>query len=106
MQQVAEPTLYPKAASWYMGANIPGKPRVFLPYIGGVGLYRDKCDAVAADGYEGFDLSRARRGDALSGRRPMRHPTDPRDRRLMALDDATAAWLDELAGPAEAAARR
>ena len=52
-------TLYPKAASWYMGANIPGKPRLFLPYIGGVGNYRDKCDAVAASGYEGFDLTRA-----------------------------------------------
>ena len=50
-------TLYPKAASWYMGANIPGKPRVFLPYVGGVGHYRQKCDEVAADGYEGFDLS-------------------------------------------------
>jgi hypothetical protein len=37
-----------------MGANIPGKSRVFLPYIGGVGAYRQKCDAVAANGYEGF----------------------------------------------------
>ncbi|MCA8927954.1 MAG: NAD(P)/FAD-dependent oxidoreductase [Alphaproteobacteria bacterium] len=51
-------TLYPKAASWYMGANIPGKPRVFLPYIGGVGAYRVKCDEVAAHGYEGFRLER------------------------------------------------
>ena len=58
MQEVASITLYPKAASWYMGANIPGKPRLFLPYIGGVGNYRDKCDAVAANGYEGFDLTR------------------------------------------------
>jgi cyclohexanone monooxygenase len=52
--EVAYSTLYPKAASWYMGANIPGKPRVFLPYIGGVGRYREKCDEVAANGYEGF----------------------------------------------------
>ena len=37
-----------------MGANIPGKPRIFLPYIGGVGSYRDQCAAVAASGYEGF----------------------------------------------------
>ncbi|MGI9477251.1 MAG: flavin-containing monooxygenase [Hyphomicrobiaceae bacterium] len=52
--EVAYSTLYPKAASWYMGANIPGKPRVFLPYIGGVGRYRAKCDEVAAADYEGF----------------------------------------------------
>ena len=52
--EVAYSTLYPKAASWYMGANIPGKPRVFLPYIGGVGAYRDKCNDVAATGYRGF----------------------------------------------------
>ena len=57
VQEVASRTLYPKAASWYMGANIPGKPRLFLPYIGGVGNYRDKCDAVAANGYEGFELT-------------------------------------------------
>ena len=56
VQQVANRTLYPQAASWYMGANIPGKPRLFLPYIGGVGHYRDKCAAVAASGYEGFEL--------------------------------------------------
>jgi cyclohexanone monooxygenase len=55
VNQVAHTTLYPSAASWYMGANIPGKPRVFMPYIGGVGAYRVKCDAVAANGYEGFE---------------------------------------------------
>lgn len=53
---VAQGTLYPKAASWYMGANVPGKPRVFMPYIGGVGAYRQICDQVAADGYSGFRL--------------------------------------------------
>ncbi len=57
MNEVANKTLYPSAASWYMGANIPGKPRVFMPYIGGVGAYRQKCDEVAAEGYEGFELS-------------------------------------------------
>jgi cyclohexanone monooxygenase len=51
-------TLYPRAKSWYMGANVPGKPRIFMPYIGGVGVYREKCDAVAAAGYEGFTLAR------------------------------------------------
>ena len=59
VQETVSFTLYPKTASWYMGANIPGKPRLFLPYIGGVGNYRDKCDAVAAGGYEGFELTSA-----------------------------------------------
>ena len=56
VNEVAHNTLYPQANSWYMGANIPGKPRMFMPYIGGVGLYRQKCDEVAAKGYEGFSL--------------------------------------------------
>jgi len=60
VNDVAYETLYPQANSWYMGANIPGKPRLFLPYIGGVGAYREKCDAVAANGYEGFALAPAR----------------------------------------------
>jgi cation diffusion facilitator CzcD-associated flavoprotein CzcO len=55
--EVANKTLYPKAASWYMGANIAGKPRVFMPYIGGVNAYREKCAAIAANGYEGFRLN-------------------------------------------------
>ncbi len=50
-------TLFPKAASWYMGANVPGKPRVFLPYISGVGVYREACNRVRAEGYLGFRLS-------------------------------------------------
>jgi cyclohexanone monooxygenase len=57
VNQVADTTLYPSAASWYMGANIPGKPRVFMPYIGGVGAYRQKCDEIAANGYDGFELA-------------------------------------------------
>jgi cyclohexanone monooxygenase len=60
VNEVADTTLYPSAASWYMGANIPGKPRVFMPYIGGVGAYRQKCEAVAAAGYEGFRLAGSR----------------------------------------------
>ena len=51
---VADATLFPRANSWYMGANVPGKPRVFMPYIGGVGMYRQKCDEVAALDYAGF----------------------------------------------------
>jgi cyclohexanone monooxygenase len=54
VQEMAHLTLFPTADSWYMGANIPGKPRVFLPYLGGLGVYRRKCDAIAADGYKGF----------------------------------------------------
>ena len=58
--QVAESTLHGAANSWYNGANIPGKPRVYMPYIGGVGEYRKICDGVAARGYEGFVLEAAR----------------------------------------------
>ncbi|MFB7715930.1 alpha/beta hydrolase fold domain-containing protein [Nocardia sp. NPDC056100] len=47
-------TLYPQAASWYMGANIPGKPRTFMPFVGGMGVFREICDGVVADGYRGF----------------------------------------------------
>jgi cyclohexanone monooxygenase len=54
---VAHKTLYPQANSWYMGANIPGKPRVFMPYIGGVDAYADKCAAVVANGYDGFVIT-------------------------------------------------
>jgi cyclohexanone monooxygenase len=59
VNEVANMTLFPLANSWYMGANIPGKPRVFMPYIGGVGAYREKCNEVAAKGYEGCALSSA-----------------------------------------------
>jgi hypothetical protein len=57
VNEVAHSTLYPQANSWYMGANIPGKPRVFLPYIGGIPAYRAICNDVAAKGYEGFALT-------------------------------------------------
>jgi hypothetical protein len=52
--EVADRTLYPLANSWYVGANIPGKPRVFMPYVGGVAAYKRKCDEIAARGYDGF----------------------------------------------------
>ena len=58
VNEVAYTTLYPQANSWYMGANIPGKPRIFMPYIGGVGVYRQICNDVAAKGYEGFAMGR------------------------------------------------
>ena len=52
---VANLTLYPTCNSWYLGKNIPGKPQVFMPLVG-FPAYVDKCDAVAANGYEGFQL--------------------------------------------------
>jgi cyclohexanone monooxygenase len=57
VNEVAHTTLFPRAASWYTGANIPGKPRVFLPYVGGLANYRRKCDEVAAQGYADFILA-------------------------------------------------
>jgi len=57
VNEVGDTTLFPTANSWYMGSNVPGKPRVFMPYIGGVGAYRQVCDDVAAKGYEGFTLT-------------------------------------------------
>ena len=61
VNDVADATLYPLANSWYVGANIPGKPRVFMPYVAGLDKYRVICDGIAAKGYEGFVLkSRAR----------------------------------------------
>ena len=55
--QVADSTLYPLANSWYVGANIPGKPRIFMPYVGGVEAYTNKCKQVVDNGYEGFRMS-------------------------------------------------
>jgi cyclohexanone monooxygenase len=57
VNEVADATLYPRANSWYVGANIPGKPRVFMPYVAGVGVYRKLCDEIAADDYRGLKLS-------------------------------------------------
>ncbi len=56
VNEVANGTLFPKADSWYMGANIPGKPRVFMPYIGGIPAYIKACEQVVADNYRGFDF--------------------------------------------------
>ena len=52
-------TLFPSCNSWYVGANVGGKPRRFMPYTGGFSTYVEKCDAVAANGYEGFSLTAA-----------------------------------------------
>ena len=66
VNEVAFATLYPQANSWYMGANIPGKPRIFMPYIGGVGPYRQICNEVAAKGYEGFAMTAKERPRAAA----------------------------------------
>jgi cation diffusion facilitator CzcD-associated flavoprotein CzcO len=59
VNDAANQTLLPLAGhSWYLGANVPGKPRVFMPYAGGMVTYREKCEAIARAGYEGFRLER------------------------------------------------
>jgi hypothetical protein len=65
VEEAANATLLSKAKhSWYYGANVPGKPRVFMPYAGGLARYRAICADIAAKGYEGFVL-----GNAPAGRR-------------------------------------
>ncbi len=66
VNEVAQMTLYPQANSWYMGANIPGKPRIFMPYIGGVGIYRRICDDIAAKGYDGFAMTAAVQAEKMA----------------------------------------
>ena len=59
VNDAANATLLPQAnSSWYLGANVPGKPRVFMPYAGGMANYARRCEEVAARGYEGFVLER------------------------------------------------
>jgi cyclohexanone monooxygenase len=79
VRHVAEavtPTLLPQANSWYMGANVPGKPRMFMPYAGGLHRYTEICNNVAAKDYEGFVI---RQGDrVLPGSRDFTsHPPMP-----------------------------
>ncbi len=69
VNEIADATLYPLANSWYVGANIPGKPRVFMPYVGGFDRYKRTCDEIAAEGYEGFVLSGRRADGAASASR-------------------------------------
>jgi hypothetical protein len=56
VNSVADLTLFPKCSSWYLGANIPGKPRVFMP-LPGFAPYAEQCADVAANGYRGFALA-------------------------------------------------
>ena len=67
---MADKTLYTKANSWYMGANVPGKPRVFLMYIGGLDNYVNRCDHIVQGGYIGFNFLAADQGLAEMGQKP------------------------------------
>lgn len=62
VDEVASGTLLNKAASWYRGANVEGKPQKFMPYVGGVNTYQQKCRDIAANGYEGFVIGGAADG--------------------------------------------
>ncbi|MEO8718746.1 MAG: NAD(P)/FAD-dependent oxidoreductase [Burkholderiales bacterium] len=69
VEEAANATLLSKAKhSWYYGANVPGKPRVFMPYAGGLARYRATCAAIAAKGYEGFILGKAGARGAAAAR--------------------------------------
>ncbi|KQZ74959.1 flavin-containing monooxygenase [Nocardioides sp. Root151] len=59
LETAAESTLFVRANSWYMGANIEGKPKRFMLYLGGLGTYAGVCKEIAADGYRGFELTGA-----------------------------------------------
>ena len=64
VRELGEKTLYPKANSWYMGANIPGKPRIFLAYVAGHRSYAEACHAVAVNAYDGFTKRRMAEAEA------------------------------------------
>ena len=66
VEQVGAHTLLPKAESWYLGANIPGKPRVLMVYLGGGKRYKLECDEVALNGYQGFTLTPVKAKKALA----------------------------------------
>jgi len=64
--ELVRPTLFETADTWYMGANIPGKPRVFMPHFGLVGPYRERCDEMVANGFEGFVFDANRQPAAVT----------------------------------------
>jgi cyclohexanone monooxygenase len=72
-QGLVRDTLRVKYDSWYLGANIPGKPRVFMVYTGGLGAYKQRCDATASDGYRGFEFSALAEGTAYDGNSDASH---------------------------------
>jgi cyclohexanone monooxygenase len=68
VRRIADMSLFPRADSWYIGANISGKPRVFMAYPGGLQNYRERCNQVVADGYTGFRFSAGQNGSAATQR--------------------------------------
>ncbi|MEP6661168.1 MAG: NAD(P)/FAD-dependent oxidoreductase [Acidimicrobiales bacterium] len=64
--ELVRPTLFETADTWYMGANIPGKPRVFMPHFGLVGPYRERCNEMVANDFEGFVFDANRQPAALT----------------------------------------
>jgi cyclohexanone monooxygenase len=72
--ELAAGTLLPLANSWYVGSNVPGKPRVFMVYAGGFGSYRQRCAEVAEAGYEGFRMTARDGGVAAAENSPAGHP--------------------------------
>ena len=68
VRRIADMTLFPRANSWYMGANVPGKPRVFMAYPGGLHTYRDRCSKIVSDGYTGFRFFAGPSGSAAPPR--------------------------------------
>jgi cyclohexanone monooxygenase len=57
VNEIANGTLYPLTNSWYTGSNIPGKPKVFMPYVAGLDKYRDHCAQLAREAYQGLKFS-------------------------------------------------
>jgi len=64
VNEVSQVSLRSTCSSWYVGANVPGRPRVFMPYIGGFPVYVQKCNEVMDAGYDGFVLAGAKPGNA------------------------------------------
>src|SRR5690606_449774 len=60
VNEAASRTLHVTANSWYLGANVPGKPRIFMPFVGGLHVYRRICQEIAEADYNGFLMDRAR----------------------------------------------
>jgi cyclohexanone monooxygenase len=96
VNEVAQVSLRSTCSSWYVGANVPGRPRVFMPYIGGFPVYVQKCNEVMSDGLAGFVLEDARS-------RPVKGNAAPRVR----FTERWRAPLDvDVISPAMVAARR
>ena len=83
---VADSTLYPLANSWYVGANIPGKPRVFMPYVGGFDRYKRHCDEIVAQGLRGLHLEPPQSRSGVSATY-VHHRIDAAPRRWQAVAD-------------------